>query len=259
MYSSAPPPTDTGTHCALPSCGAADFLPLQCPYCSLRFCRAHSPPSSHACTVDPALTTLSLADAKRTASTPSGPELKELLPDPKRHKREEVALSPEETAKRERQQAALEKLRASLAKQKIATAGGAGPAKKPLSPALELMQLRKRAKPADPKHVKREGDVAVLDRVYLTVRYMDGETGEEKGKQEVWVAKTISAGKALDLFADLFKLNNQNNTTTDPLKLLSLASPSTDPPTRIILAEPLSAQVANAGSVLLLKGFPWPA
>lgn len=73
-------------------------------------------------------------------------------------------------------------------------------------------------------------------------------------------------------------MTNDNNATTDPSKvrssalqrmslraeltgfasqLLSLGLPS-DPPTRLTLAEPLSAQVANGGTVQLYKGFLWP-
>ncbi|BGP14363.1 hypothetical protein JCM10213_004490 [Rhodosporidiobolus nylandii] len=256
----APPPPNVGTHCAFPTCKALDFLPLQCPFCHSAFCKLHASPAAHSCTSDPSLHSLTLDEAKRTASQAGGPELKDLLPDPKRHKREDVEVSAADQAKRDTQQAALEKLRARLAKQKSSAApasGAAGAGEKKVSPTVALMKLKQRAKPADPKHEKRQGDVPVLERVYLAVKLLEGEGAEEKDMREVWVSKTISAGKALDLFAALFKLNNVNNATSDPAKLLSLASPASDPPTRLVLSEPLSAQVPNGGSVLLLKGFPW--
>ncbi|GAA5887444.1 hypothetical protein JCM6882_002532 [Rhodosporidiobolus microsporus] len=259
---SAPPPSDIGTHCTLPSCNALDFLPLVCTHCAHLFCRQHASPTAHACAADPATKGLTAEERLSTAGVQRGPELRELLPDPKRHKREEVALSEEEQAKKAKQAEALEKLMASLAKGKSGGGVPSAPAKKKVNPAVELMKLKQRAKPADPKHVKREGDVPVLERVYLTVRYQEGQEGEEKGMKEVWVAKTITAGKALDLFADLFKANNQNNTTTDPSKLLSLAVPSAstpDSPTRLVLPTLFSSQVTNGGSVLLLKGYPWPS
>ncbi|GAA5859968.1 hypothetical protein JCM8547_003038 [Rhodosporidiobolus lusitaniae] len=272
-----PPPADVGTSCALPSCSIVDFLPLRCPSCSLLFCRTHgASPSAHLCS-SASVASLTLDEAERTAGERAGPELRELLPDPKRHKREEKEMIEEEKEKKEKQREALEKLKASLEAQKKkggtassssssapSSAGGTGTTtQKKVSPALALMKLKQRAKPADPKHVKREGDVPMLERVYLTVQLQEGEKlSEEKGVQEVWVAKTITAGKALDLFAALFKLNNQNNTTSDPSKLLSLALPPSSPsnsPSRLILSDPLSSQVQNGGTILLLKGYPWSA
>ncbi|GAA6000289.1 hypothetical protein JCM10207_007942 [Rhodosporidiobolus poonsookiae] len=251
---SAPPPADIGTHCAVPACNALDFLPLVCPHCSSAFCSPHAPPSAHACAADPSLRILTAAT--RSAS---GPELRELLA--KRYKREEATLTPEEVAWKEKQQAAMDKLRASMSKSKAATGAkggaststGAATAKK-VSPAIELMKLKQRAKPADPKHVKREGDVPMAERVFLTVRF-------EEEVREVWVSKAVTAGKALDLCANLFGLNNQNASTRDPAKLLSLAMPAansdSDPPTRLALPELLSKQVPNGGKVLLLKGYAW--
>ncbi|GAA5976717.1 hypothetical protein JCM11641_005671 [Rhodosporidiobolus odoratus] len=259
--SAAPPPRDIGTHCALPSCSSLDFLPLRCSHCASLFCQTHASPSSHACPSDPSLSTLTAEHARRAASERSGPEFKDLLPDPKRHKsiKAGAALSPEEAAKKDKQQAALEKLRAALAKKLPPIGAGGGATVKKVNPALELMKLKQRAKPGDPRHVKREGDVSAVDRLYLTVRLLEGEDGEEKGLKEFWVSRAITAGKALDLFADHFRLNNINNATSDPTKLLSLASPASDPPTRLILSDLLSKQVTNGGSVLLLKGFSWPS
>ncbi|GAA5823086.1 hypothetical protein JCM3770_007091 [Rhodotorula araucariae] len=254
---SAPPPCDTGEHCALASCKQADFLPLQCPHCAQRLCGAHITPSAHACPADPALR--SLSPAELAAGGPdgdrTGPELRDLLPDPKRHKRDEVVVSEEERARRARQQAALDKFRQVKGRSKDASAAVGTqltPAKK-LSPALELARLKGRATPLDPKHVKRPGDVPMPDRVFLRAQF------EQEGTtiREVWAAKSVSAGKALDLLAELFKVTNENNLTKDPSKLLSLALPG-EPLRRLVLASPLGEQVANGGNILLLKGHPWP-
>ncbi|GJN87263.1 hypothetical protein Rhopal_000211-T1 [Rhodotorula paludigena] len=235
---SAPPPLDTGTHCALASCGTSDFLPLTCAACSRAFCREHAAPSAHNCPAERNHAVLPAADLVKHAGT-YGPELRKLLPDRDRVKRasEAVQVSDEERAKRARQQSALDKLRQAAEAKKGAaqTPSKTAAAVKKVSPVLELARLKGRAVPADPKHVKRAGDVAMPDRHFLT---------------------TITAGRALDLFAALFKVVNVNNETTDASKLLSLAS-SMDPPTRLGLAQPLSAQVANGGKVVLLKGFTW--
>ncbi|BGP38474.1 AN1-type zinc finger protein 1 [Rhodotorula kratochvilovae] len=255
---SAPPPTDTGEHCALASCKQADFLPLQCPHCAQRLCGAHVAPSAHLCPVDPAQRSLSPAEleASRAEGARTGPELRDLLPDPKRHKREEQGMSEEERARRARQQAALDKFRQVKGRGKdsppAATASQPVQPRK-LNPALELARLKGRAAPLDPKHVKRPGDVPMPDRLFMKVQY--GQ--EDAVVREVWAAKSVSAGKALDLLSDTFKVTNENNVTKDPSKLLSLALPG-DPLTRVDLAKPLKEQVANGGSVLLLKGHVWP-
>lgn len=38
-----------GAHCQAPTCNQADFLPFQCPHCSLRYCSFHRLPFAHAC------------------------------------------------------------------------------------------------------------------------------------------------------------------------------------------------------------------
>ncbi|GAA5952928.1 hypothetical protein JCM21900_001520 [Sporobolomyces salmonicolor] len=261
-----PPPADLGTHCSLPSCNALDFLPLRCTRCALEFCRHHAPPAEHHCAHDDPARPLRLeAAATARARARDGPELKELLPDLKRHRPAhrpgagagagagDGGTGGEEQAKRAKQAAALAALRKSFddAKMKAATGapGPTAPAKK-VNPTLELMKLKQRAKGADPR--KRDGDVPMSERVYLTVRLLEGQERVEKSMKEVWVHKTVTGGKALDLFADLFKLNNVNNTTSDPAKLLVLALPS-DPPTRIALADPLSSTISNGAPVLLLR------
>ncbi|EGU12665.1 hypothetical protein RTG_01215 [Rhodotorula toruloides ATCC 204091] len=252
------PPAELGAHCSLPSCNALDFLPIVCLHCSASFCGRHAPPSSHSCPSDPSTSSLSPdeLDASRADDQPS---FRSLLPDPKRHKRETSEPSEEERVKKEGQQAALAKLKASFAKGKAGTTSTpptpSATAKKP-NPTLDLMRLKGRAVPADPKHVKRAGDVPMSDRLFLKVQHAK-VAAKEPDVREVWVSKDITAGKALDLFADLFKVTNDNNATTDPSKLLSLGLPD-DPPTRLTLSEPLSAQVANGGTVQLYKGILWP-
>jgi len=49
------------------------------------------------------------------------------------------------------------------------------------------MKLKQKAKSADPR--KRDGDVPMLERLYLTVKLVQGEEAEEKGLKEVWVQK----------------------------------------------------------------------
>ncbi|GAA5915164.1 hypothetical protein JCM5296_007237, partial [Sporobolomyces johnsonii] len=232
-----PPPADLGTHCSLASCNTLDFLPLRCTHCALEFCRHHAPPAAHHCANDAPALLLQLR-SKDAAGTETGegrkdgPELRELLPDPKRHKPAHGAAEgtgAEEQAKRAKQAAALAALKKSFDGVKKKAGTGAPPgAKSKVNPTLELMKLKQRAKGADPR--KRDGDVPMLERLYVTVRLLEGQERVEKGTKEVWVQKTVTGGRALDLFADLFKLSNVNNTTSDPAKVspqASLPAPST--------------------------------
>lgn len=43
-----------GDHCGLAACRDLDFLPIQCPSCTIIYCRFHISPDAHTCPVDPA-------------------------------------------------------------------------------------------------------------------------------------------------------------------------------------------------------------
>lgn len=96
-----------------------------------------------------------------------------------------------EGEKLSKQQIALKALKRDidLKKQQTTSTGmkGGTTESKKVNPLIALMKLKQRAKGADPR--KREGDVPMLDRLYLTVKYLEGEQGEEKGMREVWVQK----------------------------------------------------------------------
>ncbi|GAA5976833.1 hypothetical protein JCM10908_005645 [Rhodotorula pacifica] len=252
-------------HCALPTCHTLDFLPLTCPHCSSTFCRDHSFPAAHACPYDPALRFVEPENLPREGDQVRL-EVRDLLPDSKRHKAKHLdgdagaTADPAKAELKPKQAAALDKLRASFGGKKTPGQGSATTAKsaaKPVNPALELMRLKQRAVPADPKHVKKPGDVVMPDRLYLSVSFQEAD-GTRRGEEKpVWVSKTVSAGKALDLFADLFKVSNVNNTTSDPSKLLSLAAEQ-DPLVKLVLSDPLAVQIPNGGRAVLLKGHVWP-
>ncbi|GAA5865667.1 hypothetical protein JCM3774_004957 [Rhodotorula dairenensis] len=253
-------------HCALVSCRTLDFLPLTCPHCASTFCRHHASPSAHACPRDPSQQRVEPGTLPR----PQGRdrvEVRDLLPDPKRHKangdRDDPAMAtdPAQLERKAKQAAALAKLRASFGGKERSgqTSGTAIPTRaKPANPALELMRLKQRAVAADPKHLKRPGDVSMADRVYFHVSYTDAEGARCGEAKPVWISETTSVGRALDLFADLFKVNNINNSTADPTKLLTLAVDQ-DPPVKLVLPDPLAGQVPNGGRVVLLKGHTWPS
>lgn len=110
---------------------------------------------------------------------------------------------------------------------------------KPMSPIVVLMKLKGRAKQGDPR--KGSGEVKMDDRLYFTVKLF--EKDEEKAMRELWLPKVsflssnilylqlksliittprkaTTAGKALDLFANHFGIENANHlSTTDQTKV----------------------------------------
>ena len=40
---------DLGKQCGMTSCSQLDFLPIECKYCSLSFCKHHCLPDVHEC------------------------------------------------------------------------------------------------------------------------------------------------------------------------------------------------------------------
>ena len=100
-----------------------------------------------------------------------------------------------EEKKSSKQELALEALKKRIDAKKaqsttIGTKGGIGveqDKEKKVNPIIRLMKLKQRAKSADPR--KREGDVAMGERLYLTVKLVEGERMEDKGFKEVWIQK----------------------------------------------------------------------
>lgn len=114
-------------------------------------------------------------------------------------------MDPAKAETKARQGAALDKLRASFAAARTGsdakgtasdasrTASGAAKSR-PVNPALELMRLKQRAVPADPKHEKRPGDVPPPDRLYLTAAFVDSDGSRRPEDKAVWLSKVSSSG-----------------------------------------------------------------
>ena len=123
--------------------------------------------------------------------------MKELLPDAKRNKLTTGIHSEsktDSTAKPlSKQQLALASLKKSIdAKKSTGTTtgsrnGGTATKEKKVNPTIELMKLRQRAKGADPR--KKDGDVPMGERWYLTVKFVEGDSRKEMGAKEVWLQK----------------------------------------------------------------------
>ncbi|SGY47259.1 BQ5605_C001g00514 [Microbotryum silenes-dioicae] len=120
---------------------------------------------------------------------------------------------------------------------------------KPLSLVIALMKLKQRAQPIDAtaKRLKME------DRLYLTVRFCEGEERAVASTKEVWLGKESTGGKAIDQMARIFDVANFNNTTTDGKKRLTLASSINDD-TCLPTSERLSQLVQNGTELILMRG-----
>ncbi|KAM0755027.1 hypothetical protein T439DRAFT_322086 [Meredithblackwellia eburnea MCA 4105] len=222
------PPT-LGTFCSFQTCETVDFLPLKCPHCLHSFCDQHGRlPASHACSKEP--------PAETIKGNRFEDKFNDLLPDPNRRVTDREDADQERAKKRE---AALALLSKNFGADKVAQATSSGALKagglssnsaapsskptKPVSPIVALMKLKQRAKQGDPR--KGAGDVPMDQRWFWTTSFLDSKTGSTVVK-ELWMPKTTNVGKVLDLLAsEHFRIENVNNTSTDPAKVRHIHVP----------------------------------
>ncbi|KAG2020621.1 hypothetical protein CC2G_005942 [Coprinopsis cinerea AmutBmut pab1-1] len=223
-----------GAHCALETCNVCDFLPITCK-CQKKFCRDHIFPDNHGCTA--------VAEAQTaSATTASGPPLKRctlegcqkpslyaFTNDPERESCEKCHGSfcvqhrypdthncapiqdptpgPESSARAllkknfgsQMTGGGTSKPKSSTRKKKPPT----DPVKLAQWKKVELMKLRHRAVPADPKD---KGTSPPVDqRLAVSVLY----DGEEK---PFWLRKSVSGGKAIDMLSTQMKVRGSNST-----------------------------------------------
>ncbi|SCZ99000.1 BZ3500_MvSof-1268-A1-R1_Chr3-1g05757 [Microbotryum saponariae] len=221
-------------HCSLEACRTLDLLPIRCAGCTLVFCGPHAPPAQHGCSGIARATAENVQDGKRFAD-----KFEDLLPAPQRHAFERDQMKQDQQA---RSKQAKEIIERNFAAVKSAHT-------KPLSPVVALMKLKQRAQPIDAtaKRLKME------DRLYLTVRFCEGEERTVASTKEVWLGKESTGGKAIDQLAQMFDVANVNNTTTDGTKRLTLASSMNDD-TCLPTSERLSQLVQNGTELVLMRG-----
>ncbi|SCV74162.1 BQ2448_6594 [Microbotryum intermedium] len=240
--------TDTSAidvHCSLEGCRMLDYLPIRCAACTFVFCGPHAPPAQHGCSDVAKATTENVKDGKSFVD-----KFEDLLPDPQRRafERDQVQQEREVRSRQAREVIEHNFGVSSTSSATKPSAAGKMAQSKPLSPVIALMKLKQRAQPIeDPaKQLKME------DRLYLTVRFCEGEERTVVSTKEVWLAKDSTAGKAIDQLARLFSVTNVNNTTTDGTKRLSLAS-SIGSATCLPTSERLLQWVQNGAELILLR------
>ncbi|PBK77824.1 hypothetical protein ARMSODRAFT_946699 [Armillaria solidipes] len=247
---------DIGKRCSLSSCSQVDFLPIKC-RCDLVFCKEHIIPDAHDCRL--ASTARAVSDStlpkfqRCAAPNCSKPSLDAFSKQgsaaqcarcsqsfcadhryPDAH-----SCSPASTSESTSHNTAAEALIAKHFSATSKTSSRRTP-KIPTDPVklaqykkVELMKMKHRAIPADPKD--KPTSVPVGDRLHIKLQVNDSD--QEK---IFWLRKSIVTGKALDLLATQMKLS------TSTLQLSDIREGRV-----LVNSEPLAAQVEDGSSILI--------
>ncbi|EPS97041.1 hypothetical protein FOMPIDRAFT_1037970 [Fomitopsis schrenkii] len=231
-----------GAHCSLASCNLNDFLPIRCA-CDQVFCRDHAPPDKHLC---PAMTDRMASGGERATNARekcakadcSRPSLESAVREgdggqertPARclgcgscfcaYHREPASHScapaiPAAPPKNEAARQLLAKnFPSSVAKPALRV-------KKSANKQVAIMQMRRRAQPADPKDDRPSVNVPISDRLHVEVEVEDGLAGGSRADSPkvFWLRKTIGTGRALDSLAGRMGVS-----TASPLQLLKVTT-----------------------------------
>ncbi|KAI9456237.1 hypothetical protein BJY52DRAFT_1171572, partial [Lactarius psammicola] len=226
-----------GAHCSLPSCRALDLLPIRC-RCDQQFCKDHIFPDTHDCPVDPSqalrddASSPALQKLRRCSfASCNKPSLDAFIGDSAGEEGRISALcvrcklgycaahrdasqhacpvpEPPPPPKNEAAHALLAKHfpNAGAASSNRATATATR--KMPTDPKklaqlqqVELMRMRHRAVPADPKD--KPSSVGVDQRLHIKVSCRGDREGVEK---TFWFRKSVGTGRALDMLARHFNV-----------------------------------------------------
>ncbi|ETW85566.1 hypothetical protein HETIRDRAFT_448635 [Heterobasidion irregulare TC 32-1] len=279
-------------HCALPSCNELDLLPIRC-ICGTQYCRKHFTRDAHACPVDPAALRSTAAAAfapllRCALTTCSKPSLEaytssSTADDPERISarcprchlaycathRTPVSHScpipePAPAPKDPSAHALLAKYFPSASTSTVTSKPTPPPRQRsiPTDPKklaqlqkLELMKMRHRAVPGDPKDSTRTA-VPVDQRLHVKLSPHAAESSppglgtSTKPESVFWFRKTTGTGRALDLLADHL------HTSAPAGHFLQLAKISpTEEATVLRTDQPLVDQVED-GALLSISTIP---
>ncbi|KAJ7134997.1 hypothetical protein C8R43DRAFT_1072864 [Mycena crocata] len=256
-----------GSQCSHAPCETIDFLPILC-RCERYFCGAHSPADAHGCTynktIEPSLvpgpstlkrcavdecTKLSLesfiaSDAE--GRTPANcPHCHSAFCAEHRHpKSHSCQIQPATEPKNEAARALLAKHFPSTSKIKTTTVQR--PSKIPTDPVklaqyrkLELMKMRHRAVPVDPKD--KLSALPQDDRLHFKVAC------EDKTEKVFWARNSLGTGRVLDLLAAQLGLSSDYS----PLELLKVSG--TDDRVRCRNDQAFSSEVEEGSTVVVSR------
>ncbi|KAJ7764497.1 hypothetical protein DFH07DRAFT_376477 [Mycena maculata] len=265
---------DIGAQCSHSPCKEIDFLPILC-RCQHYFCRAHSPADAHGCTytksaesllsppgpstrercaVDkctkPSLESFIASDTEgRTPATCS--HCKAAFCAEHRHpKSHSCQITPSAEPKNEAARALLAKNFPSTSRAKMAPAAPRAP-KIPTDPVklaqfrkIELMKMRHRAVPVDPKD--KLVSLPQDDRLHIKVPC------DDKTEKVFWVRKSLGTGRVLDLLAGQLGLSSDSS----PLELLKVSGTNPEDRVKCRNDQVFSKQVEEGSTLVVSRCTP---
>ncbi|KAJ6496502.1 hypothetical protein C8R47DRAFT_1114331 [Mycena vitilis] len=229
---------EIGCQCSQPLCTDIDFLPIFC-RCQRYFCRVHSVADVHGCTYARPTATVPIAGPSAPLQrcavdkctkpsleafiasgaegrTPANcPQCNAAFCAEHRHpKSHSCQTMPVVAPKNEAARALLAKNFPSRTKaaplRRTTKTAPTDPVKLAQFRKLELMNMRHRAVPVDPKD--KSAAVPQDDRLYIKVF-------DDNNEKVFWVRKSLGTGRVLDLLATQLKMSSD----TTPLQLLKVA------------------------------------
>lgn len=252
------PPSDDlgilnlGKHCF--KCNLLDFLPFHCEFCNHTYCSRHRTLETHNC--------VGRTEKRHVRTEYDGPSAASLFPDhAERQKKLNALLKPPKPTSIAAATAKLNplmKLTKFLHLQRMERQKLGKPLlfgrQKPLKPSkvAETAAIKKVAKgsPAVPQQ----------DRVHLWVLYLNRNENEldqinvERERKGVWVLKSWSVGRALDLVSDVLGIMNHNNSTLDATERLNLFKVRDDVPVLLETSKKVSGELTSGDTLYLVKG-----
>jgi len=262
---------DVGAQCSHASCKEIDFLPILC-RCQSYFCRTHSSADAHDCTYTKAFESVPLAGAtlqRCAVDKCTKPSLEAFIASdsdgrtparctncqaafcaehrhPKSHSCQIQSVVP---PKNEAARALLAKNFPSTSKAKTPPTAAPRVPKMPTDPTklaqfrkIELMKMRHRAVPVDPKD--KTTTLPQDDRLYIKVA-CEGNAEEKV----FWVRKSLGTGRVLDLLAAQLGLSSDSS----PLELLKLSATNPTDRVKCLNDQLFSSQVEDTATVIVSR------
>ncbi|KAI0714475.1 hypothetical protein C8Q72DRAFT_868744 [Fomitopsis betulina] len=221
-----------GAHCSLTSCNLNDFLPIRCA-CDQVFCRDHAPPDKHSCPV--IADRIALGEERATEAREKcakadchRPSLESAVREGEAQERTSTrcpgcgacfcayhrdpashSCAPTTPTAPPKNEAA----RQLLAKNFPSSVAKSTPrVKKSANKQIAIMQMRRRAQPADIKDDRPSVNVPISDRLHIEVEVEDGLSGGVRADcpKVFWLRKSIGTGRALDALAGRMGVSTAN-------------------------------------------------
>jgi len=243
-----------GSQCSHPSCGEIDFLPIIC-RCDKHFCRHHISPEIHQCTIDPAannptnvpfdkLPRCNANDCFQPSLGMTCSQCYKSFCAAHRHTSSHSCVV-EEAAPLEKTAIARALLAKNFSVSSSMKAVAQRVTKVPTDPAklaqyrkIELMRMRHRASPGDPKD--GPSSTPLDQRLHVKVVLTGGV------EKVFWFRKRIVTGKVLDLLAAHLKMKSSNESSLQLTKVLA------NEDNQVLLNDRLIADQVEDGNTLIV-------